>query len=71
MAIMTAPRRQGFEDITAGWGSDDLDDLTARVELLLGWWKANFPLQPAEHKVARAMTKRLGELGGIDVPVFN
>lgn len=58
-------RREAFEDICTGWGNDGLDDLLARVQLLTEWWTANFPLRPAELRIARAMAKRLSELGGL------
>lgn len=65
MVDVIPPRRKAFDEICDGWGSDDLDDLMARVELLSEFWFANFPLSAAELKVARAMSKRLHELGGI------
>lgn len=64
-------RRQEFDSIVEGWGSDDLDDLIARVELLREFWAKHMPLTPAEHKIARAIIKRLGHLGGIDIPEFH
>lgn len=64
------PRRPEFDEICNGWGGDGADDLEARLQLLVEFWQKNFPLTDAEHKVARAMTKRLGELGGVDVPTF-
>lgn len=56
-----------FDAITCGWGADRLEDLLARAELLADWWGDNFPLSEAEIKIARAITRRIGELGG-DVP---
>lgn len=70
MSDRPPPRRPEFDEIANGWGSDGLPDLMARVELLLEYWKANFPLSPAELKVARAITKRASDLGGMDVPVL-
>ena len=67
---MNPPRRPEFDAICDGWGSDNLDDLMARTQLLSEFWQKNFPLTSAEHKVARAMTKRLGELGGVEIPTF-
>ncbi len=63
-------RRPEFDAIANGWGGDGLDDLMARLQLLAEWWQANFPLTPAEHKIARAMTKRLTDLGGITSITF-
>jgi len=59
------PRRLEFDLLCNGWGADDLGDLTARCELLMEFWLARGPLNPAELKVARAMTRRLGDLGGV------
>jgi hypothetical protein len=63
-------RRAGFDEICDGWGRDGLGDLVARIELLVEYWRANFPLSAAEVKVAHAMTKRLGDLGGIAPVIF-
>jgi hypothetical protein len=60
------PRSPDFDELTQGWGSDSFDDLVARCELLLEYWRAHFPLPPAELKVARAMIRRMVELGGIE-----
>lgn len=57
--------RAGFEEITRGWGADRLDDLTARCQLLAEWWGHNFPLSHAEYRIAKAMRRRVCELGGI------
>ncbi len=65
MTAKPVPRRKAFDDITMGWGSDSRDELMARMELLVPWWVENFPLVEAEHKVARAMHRRMCELGGI------
>lgn len=62
---MSAGVRPGLTAIADGWGSDSLDDLVARTQLLSEWWQANFPLSNAELKIARAMSRRLCELGGI------
>lgn len=62
------PRRLEFYEISEGWGGDDLPDLVARAELLAEWWGKNFPLSPAERKIMRAISKRLGELGGVELP---
>lgn len=61
-------RRPEFDAIVQGWGGDDLDDLVARLQLLVEFWQKWIPLSSAELKVARAMQKRLGELGGIAPP---
>lgn len=58
-------RSEEFDALTSGWGADDLDDLTARCELLGAYWKEHLPLSQAEHKIAKAMQKRLCELGGL------
>ena len=58
-------RREEFENLTRGWGTDSFDDLMARCQLLADWWKGNFPLTMAEMKVTRAMTGRLRNLGGL------
>lgn len=58
-------RRKEFDAIANGWGSDDLDDLMARSELVSEFWHKNFPLTPAELKIARAMAAHLRKLGGL------
>lgn len=63
-------RRPAFDEIANGWGGDKLDDLLARAQLLHEWWAENFPLQPAELKVARAIIKRLTDLGGVTPITF-
>lgn len=65
---MAELRRKEFDDIANGWGSDGLDDLMARCQLIAEWWAANFPLTAPELKVARAMNKRINELGGLPPP---
>lgn len=68
----TPLRRPEFDAITLGWGSDGIDDLLARCELVRDFWAANLPLSQAEHKIALAMNARLCELGGISqVPRMN
>lgn len=57
--------RAGFEEITRGWGADNLDDLFARLQLTREWWQAHFPLSVAEHRIARAMVARLCALADI------
>lgn len=64
----TPPRRTGFDNITTGWGTDDLEELVERAALMAKWWGDNFPLLPAERKIMRAISKRLGELGGVELP---
>lgn len=64
------PRRPAFDEISSGWGADTLDDLTARCELLAEWWVEHLPLSLAELKVARAMSARLHNLGGLPPPVL-
>ena len=61
---MSIARRAEFDAIATGWGTDALLDLHARLELLAEFWRENFPLNPAEHKMARAMITRLHTLGG-------
>jgi hypothetical protein len=63
---MSIDRRPEFDAICDGWGGDGLDDLMARVQLMLEFWRANFPLLPAERKVASAMGARICSLGGIN-----
>ena len=64
-------RRPEFDAIADGWGSDGLDDLMARVELLIEYWRTHMPLTAAEHKVARAINARLTVLGGISTVSFH
>jgi hypothetical protein len=65
LSLKPNQRRPDFDDITAGWGSDNLDGLVARCELLpdlltmLGGWT------DAEQKIVTAMRKRLEQLGGL------
>lgn len=63
-------RRKEFDDLTMGWGSDSTDDLLARCELLSEWWQGNFPLLPAEHKIARAMIKSVQDRTGLELPTM-
>jgi hypothetical protein len=63
-------RRLEFDNITAGWGTDDLGELVERATLMAKWCGENFPLSLAEQKVFRAISKRLGELGGVEIPVM-
>jgi hypothetical protein len=56
--------RQGFDEITQGWGSDGVEDLTARCELLVEHYRELGGYTAAELKIANAMERRLKELGG-------
>lgn len=58
-------RRPEFDAIADGWGSDTIQDLTARMELLVEFQNANGgTLSLAEDKVMRAMVKYRGLLEG-------
>ena len=57
-------RRPEFDEITQGWGADSLEDLTARCELLVEWYRLGGGYSAAELKIATAMQRRLEELGG-------
>lgn len=57
-------RRPEFDEITTGWGADCVEDLTARCELLVEWYRAGGGYSAAELKIANAMERRLRELGG-------
>lgn len=59
------PRREEFDTIADGWGADSVANLAARCQLLAEWWEQHFPLTLAELKVARAMSQRLRNLGGL------
>lgn len=56
--------RQGFDEITQGWGADSVEDLTARCELLVEHYRELGGYTAAELKIANAMERRLKELGG-------
>lgn len=58
-------RREEFDAITSGWGSDGLEDLTARAELMVEFYRNGSGYTAAELKVANALEKRLRELGGV------
>lgn len=64
-----------FDSIVDGWGGDTLDGLTGRLEQLSRHWTSRLenhkPFNPQETKIARAMAKRLRELGGFDFPAFH
>lgn len=57
-------RREEFDLITIGWGSDNLEDLTARAELMVEYYRKLGGYTAAELKVANAIEKRIRELGG-------
>jgi hypothetical protein len=57
-------RRHEFDMIADGWGSDELEDLTARCELLVEYYRCLGGYTAAELKIANAMERRLRELGG-------
>jgi hypothetical protein len=57
-------RRPEFDEITTGWGSDELPDLTARCELMVEYYRKLGGYTAAELKIANAMERRLRELGG-------
>lgn len=52
------PRRPGFDDLVQGWGSDNMADLNARMQLALEFQEKNGNLSLAEDKVYRAMAAR-------------
>lgn len=58
-----SPRRAEFDQITMGWGSDDFEDLGARVELVAEFKASQCGLLPAEDKIVLAMMKRWALLG--------
>lgn len=63
--------RDDFSAIVSGWGGDGLDDLVARAQLMAEWWRDHVPLTMAEHKIARAIKKRISDLSGIDFQLPN
>lgn len=66
MSDRPPPRRAEFDAITMGWGSDDLDDLTARIELAAEWTESiggAVMLSAAEAKIVTAMIERQVQLG--------
>jgi hypothetical protein len=56
-------RRPEFDQICDGWGSDTIEDLEARCQLLSEFWAKWGGLTSAEQKVADAMLRRLRSLG--------
>lgn len=62
--------RPEFDAIVTGWGSDDLEDLGARVELVLEFWESHLPLTRAEHKIVGAISERYVKLGGLELPAI-
>jgi hypothetical protein len=57
-------RRPEFDMIVEGWGTDNLEDLQARCELVVEYYRKLSGYTAAELKIANAMEKRLRELGG-------
>lgn len=55
-------RRQEFDAITAGWGSDSAEDLEARILLTNEFQEMGTGFTSAETKIMRAMTNRLEAL---------
>lgn len=62
-----APRRQAFDAITMGWGSDDFDTLGLRIEESARWMTENGEsvdqLRPGERKIVKAMIERQIRMG--------
>lgn len=65
---MTVPapfsRRAEFDQTVAGWGSDPLADLSARLELIAELSDRIGPFTQAEEKTVAAMTRRQAQLRG-------
>lgn len=57
--------RAEFDEITQGWGGDGIDDLTARCELMVEYYRNLGGYTAAELKIATSMERRLRELGGV------
>lgn len=64
MVLKPNQTRSEFDEITQGWGADELEDLFARCELLVEYFRCLGGFTAAELKIANAMQKRLEELGG-------
>lgn len=59
-------RRQAFDNITMGWGTDDFETITDRIGELSIWTDSiggRGKLTPAEIKIAQAMIERQVRLG--------
>lgn len=64
MSLKPNKTREEFDALTQGWGADGVEDLTARCELLVEYYRHWSGYTAAELKIANAMERHLRDLGG-------